>query len=110
MAARLPKHARALLTILAEATTPLRREEVLRTLQERVPLRTCSCGYHLLRCLRTAGLIRFAERSMAETETVLANIMRHVGTLGDDDAPEISSPSRYEVTESGHAYLRRRVR
>jgi hypothetical protein len=47
---------------------------------------------------------------MAETETVLANIMRHVGTLGDDDAPEISSPARYEVTESGHAYLRRRVR
>lgn len=110
MAARLPRHARALLTIFAEATSPLRSEEALRILQKRVSLRSEIAGRLVINHLKKAGLIRFTDITMAEAEVALANAKRIAETLGDDDAPEIPSVGRYEMTDAGRTYLRRRVR
>lgn len=110
MATRLPGNARTLLTVFASATAPLRDDEALRILRQRTPLRSEIAGLLLIDRLKKAGLLQYADVTRASAEAALANAKRILDSLDDDDAPEIPSVTRYEVTESGRAYLRRRAR
>jgi hypothetical protein len=107
MAARLPGNARTLLTVFASATAPLRDDEALRILRQRTPLRSELAGLLLIGRLKKAGLLKYADVTRASAEAALANAKRILDSLDDEDTAEISSVTRYEVTEAGHAYLRR---
>jgi hypothetical protein len=110
MSTRLPRYARALLRVFGTATSPLRAEEALRILCQRTPLRSEIARLLVIGHLKRAGLLRYAEVTRASAEAALANAKRILDSLDSDEAPEIPSVGRYEMTEAGRAYLRRRVR
>lgn len=105
MASRLPRHARILLAIFANATTPLCAADAIEMLQKQVTLRSISTGFRLAAHLRKVGLVRFTEITPDEAVQALRNIVQSIGKGGS-----LPSLGRYEVTDRGRAYLRRRTR
>lgn len=109
MSTRLPRYARTLLRIFANASSPLGVDDALGILRQRVPLRSEIAGLLLIRHLTKAGLLQYADVTRASAEAALANAKRILESLDDEDAPVIPSVTSYDVTESGRAYLRRRA-
>jgi DNA-binding PadR family transcriptional regulator len=94
-----------ILEALLRSSRPLAAEDLIARLRRDGNEATGSAVYRALNKLKGDGRIRYANATKESAEAALRNAQAIADTLDDDNAPDIKSVTRYEITDLGRAHF-----